>query len=67
MLCENPHMTSSPTKPPADPKKKKKKKKQKFSDVMAEATQGTPETAEQHRQKISRNLGGGTFSKVDQI
>jgi hypothetical protein len=54
-----------------EPKKKKKKKKKKFSELMADATQGsspTPEAAEaEHRQKIARHLGGGTFSKLDKI
>ena len=51
--------------------KKKKKKKKKFSDLMADMTQGTsksPEAAlDEHRKKIARHLGGGTFSKVDKV
>ncbi len=61
--------TAQPAVAAAPEPKKKKKKKKKFSELMADATQGsTPEAAEaEHRQKIARHLGGGTFSKVDKI
>ena len=63
--------TAQPAVVAAPEPKKKKKKKKKFSELMADATQGsspTPEAAEaEHRQKIARHLGGGTFSKLDKI
>ena len=80
MLCEDavPSTTASPTPvctadfpAAAGSAKKKKKKKKKFSKLMAEATQSSspsPEEAEaEHRKKIARHLGGGTFSKLDKV
>ena len=71
MLCKDCDTSTTKSPAPAEPQqqkaKTKKSKKKKFSALLAEATKGTPETAEQHRQKIARHLGGGTFSKVDKI
>ena len=80
MLCDEdlpPPTESAPPTPTTSPmlvtapKKKKTKKKKKFSDLMAEMMQGSTQTPEAagaaHRQKISRHLGGGTFSKLDKI
>lgn len=65
----SPAVTTPSGAPGTDKKKKKKTKKKKFSDLMAEMTQGSVHevTDAAHRQKISRHLGGGTFSKVDKI